>query len=101
MGKTIFCALVLSALFGIDGAWALCNPGTPNCVTAESNRPKPCNPCTIDGGWGSQCQGNGVTCGTGIQGTVNVYDPSERKAPNGIPHVSRSAPMANHVHRSL
>ncbi len=86
MRKLILVATVsFACLFAADGAWALCNPGTPNCVTANPNRPKPCNPCTIEGGFGSQCQGNGVTCGSGIQGTVNVYDPSGRKAPTGTP----------------
>ena len=48
--------------FAADSASANCRPGSPNCVMAGGNRPKFCNPCTIDGGLGSQCK-NTNTCG--------------------------------------
>jgi hypothetical protein len=55
--------LALTAVsFAVDSASANCRPGSPNCVTAGSNRPKFCNPCKIDSGLGSQCK-NTNTCG--------------------------------------
>ena len=63
---------------------AACNPGTPNCVKPSGNRPTFCgsvsNPCTIDGGLGSECQGGG-TCGTGPSGPPgNPYFPYGQKS---------------------
>ena len=47
---------------------AACNPGTKNCVTMPGGRPSFCNPCTIDGGLGSECQGGaGTICGNANQ----------------------------------
>ncbi len=51
---------------GIDGASAACKRGNPNCLPSGGG-PKFCggttNPCRIDSGLGSACQGAGVQCG--------------------------------------
>ena len=52
---------------GIDGASAACKRGNPNCLPAGGGGPKFCggktNPCRIDAGLGSACQGAGAQCG--------------------------------------
>ncbi len=60
LSATLLALTVLS--FAVDTASADCKAGGRNCVTATGNRPKFCNPCTIDAGLGSQCK-NTNTCG--------------------------------------
>jgi hypothetical protein len=65
---------------------AKCNPGTPNCAPATGNRPQFCgaadNPCQIDGGLGSDCQGS-VTCGNAYQQTYGPKTGGTKKETGG------------------
>jgi len=108
--KKLLAALALAAFFGFSHAYALpivnppatneivpiaCKPGTPNCVTDTGNRPKFCgdagNPCVIDGGLGSDCQGN-VTCGTPYQGKLGDTPKGSKAATPQTPQSGATTP---------